>query len=113
MSNNWINKEHLKSMSDGDTDFEQELLNLFVEDSSPRIKLISTALGTADQKVLTTELHTLKGASANVGATKVEELAGQMEKAARDANIDLLKELFPSLEDYFKKTIDEIHAGSK
>lgn len=109
MNDKWINKDHLKLMSDGDGDFEKELLNLFKEDSQERVNNIESAIGSNNKDVLIVELHTLKGASANVGASQIEEISTKMEIMAKSEEFQELAALFPSLKEHLKNTITQIN----
>jgi len=49
------------------------------------------------------QLHTIKGASANVGGEALRELASEMENAAGRGEIDLLKSRFSDLGSEFER----------
>ena len=91
-----LNWEHLHEISDGDADFELELLQMFVEDAQTHIDAVKEAVEQNDWQTLGREAHHLKGASANVGATpmqlsaqKLEEMVHQQQAGFSDVLSDL------------------------
>jgi len=93
-----INWEHLHQLSDNSTEFEWELLQIFVDDSHNCLKGLEQAIATQDYWQAEQCAHHLKGASANVGADMIEDAAAQLEQRARsnqlqdsDCLIDALK----------------------
>jgi HPt (histidine-containing phosphotransfer) domain-containing protein len=93
-----INWEHLHQLSDDNTEFEWELLQIFVDDSYDCLKSLEQAIATQDYWQTEQSAHHLKGASANVGANRMQNAAAQLEQHARskqfqdsDRLIDALK----------------------
>ncbi|HEY9695193.1 MAG TPA: Hpt domain-containing protein [Oculatellaceae cyanobacterium] len=72
--------EHLHEISDGDADFEIELLQMFVEDAQTHIDEVKEAVEQNDWQKLGREAHHLKGASANVGAKPMQLAAEKLEQ---------------------------------
>ncbi|HCF26170.1 MAG TPA: ATPase, partial [Cyanobacteria bacterium UBA11049] len=70
----------LHQLSEGNTEFELELLQMFVEDSQICLLAIKAAIAANDFQLLQPLAHQLKGASANVGATSVYLDAQKLEK---------------------------------
>lgn len=86
MRNLQIDWQHLQDLADGDSEFELELLQMFVEDTLSHLDLIKAAIAAHDIQQLKREAHHLKGTSANVGAVtmrlaaeKLEQLPGNQE----------------------------------
>jgi len=75
--------EHLHEISDGDADFEIELLQMFVEDAQTHIDAVKEAVEQNDWQTLGREAHHLKGASANVGAKPMQLAAEKLEQMVR------------------------------
>ncbi|MFM7601079.1 MAG: Hpt domain-containing protein [Pseudanabaena sp.] len=75
-----VNLEQLSQISEGDIEFEIEVLQVYVEDVSQRIEKIRDAITKDDWSKIMSEAHHLKGSSANVGALRIQTLAGQLEK---------------------------------
>lgn len=88
-----IDLDYLHQLSEGDAEFEQELLLMFIEDSQTHLKGAKAALTQPAFSELRQEAHYLKGSSGNVGAHTMHTLAAELEhKAAQQdpANLDTL-----------------------
>lgn len=93
-----IDLERLKSISEGDKEFEQELLEAYINDSRECLAKIKLAIVDVNWEVLAALAHQLKGASGNVGAVHMEQLCIEIERHARGKQVSdvypaLLKEL--------------------
>ena len=69
----------IQETSDGDTEFERELLGVFIEDCEDRLQRLVAAIAAGRRDEIKREAHTIKGASANVGTTQLQEIATQLE----------------------------------
>ncbi len=96
-----IDWEPLHQLSQGDTDFELELLQMFVTDTQSHLESTKAAIANRNFQQLERETHHLKGASANVGAIILHRLAEKLERLAQHQHLegatDLLAELEQSL----------------
>lgn len=79
-----INLEQLHQISEGDIEFEIEVLQVYVEDVLQRIEIIREAIASNDHTQIMKEAHHIKGSSSNVGALQMRDLAVQLE----DLNLD-------------------------
>ncbi|OUL29538.1 ATPase [Nostoc sp. T09] len=77
-----INWEHLHQLSENNTEFEFELLQIFVEDTQAHLEATKAAIASNDFQQIAQEAHHLKGASANVGVTAMQRAAEQLEQLA-------------------------------
>ena len=68
---------------DGDEELLEEVLSIYFEDVPVRLKNLRNALERGDESIAATEAHTLKGASANVGALELQAAALEIEKAVQ------------------------------
>lgn len=64
-----------------------ELIDLYLLDAPERIREIQTALASADFDLLERAAHTLKSASANIGALTLSDLCKDLEKMARESDV--------------------------
>ena len=78
-----IDWEHLHQLSENNTEFELELLQIFVEDTRSHLEVTKAAIANNDFQQIMREAHHLKGASANVGITLMRIAAEQLEQLAR------------------------------
>ena len=74
-----VDFSRIRETSDGDTDFERELFGLFLEDCEERLQRLDDALAAGRLSEIHRESHTIKGSAANVGTTRLQEIAGRLE----------------------------------
>jgi PAS domain S-box-containing protein len=105
---------------EGDQALFEEIAALFAEESVKNLEEIRQAFRAGDAKLLERLAHTMKGASANVGAKAVSSAALALEEQARirgianaDAKIAPLEAavaaLRPALEPFLRKVAHESH----
>lgn len=93
-----IDLEYLNQISEGDTDFELELLQVFVEDTLEHLEASRQAIATGDYNQLAREAHHMKGASGNVGSQAMQLLATELEHQAKQSSGDKASETLVQLE---------------
>jgi HPt (histidine-containing phosphotransfer) domain-containing protein len=77
-----INWERLHQISDGDGEFELELLQMLAADVTEQMVALQTAVVEQDHAALKHLAHYLKGATANLGLTVMSGLALKLEATA-------------------------------
>ena len=89
-----------------------ELLDLLCLSSESDLDKIRKAADAGDATAVGEAAHSIKGASANLSANRVSQVALELEKCSKEAKLDqaadLLKQLteqIQQLEDYVKQTI--------
>ncbi|MEH2084505.1 MAG: ATP-binding protein [Nostoc sp.] len=106
-----IDWERLHQLSENNSEFELELLQMFVEDIQPRLELIKIAIAAYDFEQLALQVHQIKGASANMGVTTMHLAAEKLEQLAinqeRRGSTNLIVEL-----EHFIKRIEEFLISS-
>jgi CheY-like chemotaxis protein len=75
-----VNLDYLHQLSKGNPEFERNILQVFVENTHIQLQLMREAIAIGDAATIEHHLHTIKGASANVGAVAIEQLAAKLEK---------------------------------
>ena len=70
-----------------DEDLARMVVEGFLEDIPRQIAALKGYLETGDAAGTERQAHTIKGASANVGGELLQEVASQMEKAAKDGDL--------------------------
>jgi two-component system sensor histidine kinase/response regulator len=83
---------------EGDRDLLEELAALFAEESAKNVAEIHRAFDTGDVVLLQRLAHTVKGASANLGANCVSRAAMAIEEQARDWNLSAAGKKIAALE---------------
>jgi HPt (histidine-containing phosphotransfer) domain-containing protein len=72
-----------------------EIIGMFLEDAPARIREIELGLANGDIKLLERAAHSLKSASANVGAMRLSSVCRRIEEIARQAKSEGIAELIP------------------
>jgi CheY-like chemotaxis protein len=83
---------------DGDRDLFEELAQVFKTECPKIMAEIRRAVSDHDATTLQHQAHTLKGSSANLGASAVSQTAFEIEKVARSADMERASELLKFLE---------------
>jgi len=100
----------------GDEDLVAEILKAFLGDMPGQVSSLEAALDSKDMEAVRRIGHTIKGASANIGAINVTDIAFTIEKAGKAEDFEkalpLKKELINALEE-FKITVAEDSSGGK
>ena len=105
-SDSVIDRNRLASISEGEREFEVELLEAYIEDARDCLADINTALAAANWSTIAAVAHQLKGASGNVGAQRLLELCAQLEQEARNHcqndTVELLHQALKEVEEVAK-----------
>lgn len=97
-----IDEAHLTSFTSGDKTLEDELAELFVTTAQGYLKRMREAL--RDERSWSAEAHALKGASANLGAKRLAEMAKKAEFASPSADqIDAIDQAIGEVEAFFSR----------
>ncbi|CAM2068356.1 Hpt domain-containing protein [Sulfidibacter corallicola] len=99
-----VDLSRIQETSDGDTEFEQELIEMYLDDAAVHARKIAGSVASSDADSIKATAHTLKGASANIGAQSIQEIAFEIEKAALAHDLTPLPELHRRLEEALAKT---------
>jgi HPt (histidine-containing phosphotransfer) domain-containing protein len=98
-----VNLERLHELARGDLEFQQELLEVFLEDALTYVEEIKVALAVEDFVTLARRAHQLKGSSATVAIRKMPELAAKLESQAEDTQLLGAAELVNELEQILER----------
>lgn len=93
----------LKEISRGDTEFQQELLQVFMEDALVHLAEVKLAFQAKDYITLARRAHQLKGASATVAILQLPNLAAQLERQAIEHQLTDASELIAKLEQILER----------
>ena len=103
-----IDRSLLHEYSDGDRDFEQELLHLFVDDTQQHLASLKAAISNQNFDIATREAHHIKGASAHVGAVAMFAIATEVEALIKQKitppSLPLLSQLETAYQDVIAVT---------
>ncbi len=99
-----IDLERLTDIADGDRQLIIEIGSLYVATATRYVEDMRRALGATDE--VQRLAHALKGASRNVGAERIAELAEAAEKHGIDASgLDLLERHVDEVRQFFEETL--------
>lgn len=92
-----IDWNQLAQLSDGNQEFEVELIKLFFVETKTLLILLAEAIALKDLHRVEHIGHQLKGSSGNMGFRAMSQIAGQLEQQARQQNLDLASSLLHEL----------------
>lgn len=78
-----IDWQQLRQLSEGNEEFELELLHIFAVETFSRLQQAETAVLQRDQALLAHMAHQIKGGSGSIGMHLLMQLAQQLEAAAQ------------------------------
>jgi HPt (histidine-containing phosphotransfer) domain-containing protein len=83
----------------GDEELANEIFGVFLEDVPRNYTALKESFDNGDSHSVQSLAHTLKGASANVGALALQEVAYQIEAAADSGDMDKAGSLISKIEE--------------
>lgn len=105
-----FDKEHFRTISLDNAEFQKELLSTYIEDTKKRLINLEKTVRTGEISGVVSESHTIKGASYSIGAKLMGDHAKEIETAARNNQMDgmldkvvVMKKTFDSLVDILKE----------
>jgi len=99
-----FDSSRLNEVSEGDKEFEQDLIVLYKSTCEEKLPLLEKALRESDQKNSILFSHDTKGASASIGAEAVRKISEKMEMMSKDGEYQEALLLFPKLKAELKET---------
>lgn len=79
------------------------LLPQFLEDMRLHIGLLREAHQSGEIEKIRFQAHSIKGASANLAATGLRDIAGALEMAGKEGDLNKITELMPELDRQFER----------
>jgi len=90
-----------------------EWAKLFVEVGTADLDRLTAAIGKGQWEEAADAAHSIKGAAANLGMTEPCELAGRIEKEARENDLDRTAEWILTLRRILGQMADELQEGAR
>jgi two-component system, sensor histidine kinase and response regulator len=103
-----IDRKALRELTGGDVEFERELAQTFVASGDQCLAEILEALKTSDLDTVRKRAHSLKGASANIHAVDLSQVASSLENAAREKTLPVIDSLVAELAEKLKAVNAEL-----
>jgi two-component system sensor histidine kinase/response regulator len=99
-----VNLPKLNEVTDGDPEFTRELIETFIASSDQVLQEVQAALAALDRASMSRGAHKLKGASANIHAEPLRELAHTLELHSADLDQAHLSEMVEQLANELERT---------
>lgn len=93
----------IQEIASGDRDFERELIEIFIASARNHLRALDSALRKRDFSLVEQEAHSLKGASANIGAERMKEIALEIEEVGSTGDLKPALEAFERLKSEFSR----------
>ena len=94
----------------GGDELVSKMVELFLQVTPDRVQAIRSGLRDEDMKKVERGAHSLRSSAGNLGAKRVQELAGRIEELASLGNREGLAPLVGELETHFRATVQELEA---
>ena len=98
------------SLMDGDQEFVQQLVQLFIDSGDAALRDIRAALDRGDLPAVGRAAHAFKGSSANIRAQSASAAAARLEEAARAGAMDQISDLEQQLRREAERATDYLRA---
>jgi HPt (histidine-containing phosphotransfer) domain-containing protein len=103
--------ENLRALNPGDNDeFLREIAGIFLEDTPLRIAELDQSAAANDTPKFTRAAHSIKGSSANIGATALRAVAEKLEHQSRTQGLNGVAPLVEQLKLEFSRTDGALRA---
>jgi HPt (histidine-containing phosphotransfer) domain-containing protein len=102
----------LSEITDGDAEFAHELASTFISSGEEVLREIHAALAAFDRVALSRAAHKLKGASANIHAEPLRELAFTVETQAAQLDQPRLRDVVERLHSQFQRAAQCLQANA-
>lgn len=111
-----LDLRYLVDVTSGDTKFIAEILGDYLREMETYLGELDSSFSTRTYDTLLRAAHTIKGASANVGATRVQDIAARLETQAQKGSLDggtvlikILRSEIARVKDLIERhTVDEL-----
>lgn len=102
-NNKVFDRDNLLERLGGDEDFFDELISLFLEETSTLICSLEDGIKKKDNELVHRMAHTIKGSSANVCANNLQEAGLKLEMAANNGEFNKAPKMLKTIKNEFEK----------
>ncbi len=92
----------------GDDDLVHELVEIFMEDTPPRLEELSKAFVEGDSERIESLAHSLKSSCANLGATRLSEICRELESKGREGELGEAEELIVLSQEEYQRVSESL-----
>ena len=96
------------ALTGGKIEFYHKVLSMYIKDAKDRLPNLQTASKADDLLAFITHAHSLKGASASIGAEEVSAEAALLEAAGKAKDINTIEKKLPAFEKQLAELINNI-----
>ena len=96
----------VREASGGDSDFEREIWQLFVEETAKDLAALDEALAAGDNRTAQRAAHTVKGAGKTIGASDFSAVAARLESLVASEQLDQVRGGLPDLRQQYERICD-------
>lgn len=104
-----LDLRYLNDVTSGDKKFIADILNDYLREMDSYLSELDTSLKERSLGTALRAAHTIRGASANVGATRVRDLAGKIESQAQKGSFEGGSALMKLLQSEVHRVREIIH----
>jgi two-component system sensor histidine kinase/response regulator len=98
----------LHALTEGDVEFERELIATFISSGDKNLAEILAALSQGDYETIGRRAHALKSASANIHAVHLSKAAAKLESAVREKSVAEIDSLVRQLTDNLQRVNEQL-----
>jgi len=106
--NDAIDRQVLLDLTGGDAAFARELLEMFRNTLSERVRNIGAGIERGDLTRIKNASHQLKGAAAMVGAAVMTDICERIELAAKEGDVPPLTRLYEALTEAAEQVMKQL-----
>ena len=110
MSYKHIDIEFMESFYDGNDVFKVKMISMFMEKSPIYMNEINEHLGQQSWRDLSALAHKFKASIDFVGARNLKELVNEIEKSAKEGNVELITSLVASVNSIWNEVLIELQS---
>jgi len=99
--------EQLMQITMNDDDLAKEIVKIYIEETLENLQKLRSAIEDENAADARLHSHSIKGASANVGADIIQAKAAQAEMAAKSGDLNTVKDLIVTLEEAYRDFVTE------
>ncbi|HDL18134.1 MAG TPA: response regulator [Bacteroidetes bacterium] len=98
-----FDRQSLLNRLDNDTELLAEIITVYIEDFQNQQAKLKSAVKQGDHKLIERIAHTIKGASLNMGAVAIAEIASEIEKLGKEKTLDKVPSLLEQIDQNFRQ----------
>jgi CheY-like chemotaxis protein/HPt (histidine-containing phosphotransfer) domain-containing protein len=98
-----VDFSHIKDIFGDDTDAINELINIYVNDADQLLVVLESAVHEKNAELIKNKAHSIKGASANIGAGKLRQHSAELEQIGMSGRIEEALNVFGNVKTEFER----------